>query len=119
LIVLTVVTGMVDALAYLRLEHVFVANMTGYVVFLGFAAAGAGGLGAGVAASAGALPSRSIAAGRLAARLGDDRRRQLRVATTVELALRGGDPGRGCGGPPARRRQPLRPDRAWAPGDGG
>ena len=44
LIVLTIVTGVVDALAYLRLGHVFVANMTGNVVFLGFAAAGAGGL---------------------------------------------------------------------------
>jgi hypothetical protein len=61
LIVLTVVTGMVDALAYLRLEHVFVANMTGYVVFLGFAAAEAGGLGAGVAASAGAVPGSLLA----------------------------------------------------------
>ena len=43
LIVLTVVTGMVDALAYLRLGHVFVANMTGNVVFLSFALAGASG----------------------------------------------------------------------------
>src|SRR5260221_4489831 len=37
---LTVLTGMVDAISYLRLGHVFVANMTGNVVFLGFAAAG-------------------------------------------------------------------------------
>lgn len=37
---LTVLTGMVDAVSYLRLGHVFVANMTGNVVFLGFAAAG-------------------------------------------------------------------------------
>jgi uncharacterized membrane protein YoaK (UPF0700 family) len=44
LIVLTILTGVVDALAYLRLGHVFVANMTRNVVFLGFAAAGAGGL---------------------------------------------------------------------------
>jgi uncharacterized membrane protein YoaK (UPF0700 family) len=36
---LTRVTGVVDALAYLRLGHVFVANMTGHVVFLGFEAA--------------------------------------------------------------------------------
>lgn len=40
LITLTVTTGMVDAVSYLRLGHVFVANMTGNVVFLGFAAAG-------------------------------------------------------------------------------
>lgn len=37
---LTLLTGMVDAISYLRLGHVFVANMTGNVVFLGFAAAG-------------------------------------------------------------------------------
>jgi uncharacterized membrane protein YoaK (UPF0700 family) len=37
LILLTVVTGLVDAVSYLALGHVFVANMTGNVVFLGFA----------------------------------------------------------------------------------
>jgi uncharacterized membrane protein YoaK (UPF0700 family) len=37
---LTVLTGLVDAVSYLRLGHVFVANMTGNVVFLGFATAG-------------------------------------------------------------------------------
>jgi hypothetical protein len=44
LLLLTVVTGLVDAASYLKLGHVFVANMTGNVVFLGFAIAGAGGL---------------------------------------------------------------------------
>jgi len=38
---LTAVTGLVDAVSYLALGHVFTANMTGNVVFLGFAAAGA------------------------------------------------------------------------------
>src|SRR4029450_4963754 len=42
LVCLTVVTGLVDAISYLRLGHVFVANMTGNVVFLGFALAGVG-----------------------------------------------------------------------------
>ncbi len=41
LVVMTVVTGVVDAVSFLRLGHVFVANMTGNVVFLGFALAGA------------------------------------------------------------------------------
>ena len=88
LVVLTVVTGVVDALAYLRLGHVFVANMTGNVVFLGFAAAGAGGLSVwgSLLAIACFLPG-GIAAGRLASRLGDDRRRQLYAAATVELVL--------------------------------
>lgn len=43
LIVLTVVTGLVDAISVLGLGRVFTANMTGNVVFLGFAAAGAPG----------------------------------------------------------------------------
>jgi uncharacterized membrane protein YoaK (UPF0700 family) len=33
---LTAVTGLIDAVSYLRLGRVFVANMTGNVVFLGF-----------------------------------------------------------------------------------
>src|SRR3984957_14157950 len=39
LLMMTFVTGLVDAFAYLVLGHVFVANMTGNVVFLGFALA--------------------------------------------------------------------------------
>src|SRR5437763_6613816 len=44
LLVLTFTTGLVDAVSYLGLGHVFTANMTGNVVFLGFAFAGASGL---------------------------------------------------------------------------
>lgn len=40
---LTALTGLVDATSYLGLGHVFTANMTGNVVFLGFAAGGAAG----------------------------------------------------------------------------
>jgi uncharacterized membrane protein YoaK (UPF0700 family) len=40
LLSMTLVTGLVDAFSYLVLGHVFVANMTGNVVFLGFALAG-------------------------------------------------------------------------------
>ena len=43
LVALTAVTGLVDAFSYLILGHVFVANMTGNVVFLAFALAGVGG----------------------------------------------------------------------------
>jgi uncharacterized membrane protein YoaK (UPF0700 family) len=43
LLAMTVVTGIVDAVSILQLGHVFVANMTGNVVFLGFALAGASG----------------------------------------------------------------------------
>ena len=45
-LLLTLVTGLVDAVSYLTFGHVFVANMTGNVVFLGFALAGAHGLSA-------------------------------------------------------------------------
>ena len=68
LISMTLVTGLVDAFSYLLLGHVFVANMTGNVVFLGFALAGAPGFS--VAASLAALASFAFGAllgGRLAA----------------------------------------------------
>src|SRR5262249_55839693 len=41
LISMTAVTGMVDAVSFLALGHVFTANMTGNIVFLGFAIGGA------------------------------------------------------------------------------
>jgi uncharacterized membrane protein YoaK (UPF0700 family) len=44
MVALTLLTGVVDAASYLELGHVFVANMTGNVVFVGFALAGAPGL---------------------------------------------------------------------------
>lgn len=43
LIGLSFVTGSVDAVSILRLGHVFVANMTGNIVYLGFSLAGATG----------------------------------------------------------------------------
>jgi len=50
---LTVVTGVVDAVSFLGLGHIFTANMTGNVVFLGFAIGG--GTGVSVARSLAAL----------------------------------------------------------------
>ncbi|MBD0688221.1 YoaK family protein [Streptomyces sp. CBMA123] len=44
LLALTVATGLVDAVSYLVLGHVFVANMTGNVVFAGFALSGVDGV---------------------------------------------------------------------------
>src|SRR5579872_4217469 len=43
LLVMTATTGVVDAVSILSLGRVFVANMTGNVVFVGFALAGAKG----------------------------------------------------------------------------
>ena len=66
----TVATGLVDAVSYLALGHVFTANMTGNVVFLAFAVAGAPGLSIPRSAvSLGAFLVGAVAGGRLAARL--------------------------------------------------
>ena len=70
LIVLTLLTGVVDGVSYVGLGHVFVANMTGNVVFVGFALAGAHGLSAAASLiSLGAFVLGAIFGGRIAARL--------------------------------------------------
>ena len=43
LVAMTLVTGLIDAYSFLVLGRIFVANMTGNVVFLAFALAGASG----------------------------------------------------------------------------
>ena len=88
LVVMTVVTGIVDAVSYLALGHVFVANMTGNVVFLGFALAATGGLS--VPASLVALAAflcGAAAGGRIGARFGDRRFAHLRAADSVTATL--------------------------------
>ncbi len=88
MVALTFVTGVVDAASYLKLGHVFVANMTGNVVFLGFALAGAGGLSA--TSSLIALASFLIGArlgGRLVARNPQHRGHMLRAASSVQALL--------------------------------
>jgi uncharacterized membrane protein YoaK (UPF0700 family) len=88
LLLLTVVTGLVDAVSYIALGHVFVANMTGNVVFLGFAIAGAPGLSITASLAAlGAFLLGAIAGGRIGARFGANRGRLLRAATVTSLAL--------------------------------
>jgi uncharacterized membrane protein YoaK (UPF0700 family) len=87
LLLMTIVTGLVDAVSILALGRVFVANMTGNVVFIGFALAGAPGfsLSASLAALVGFLLGASIG-GRMA-RLISHRGRLLRNIALVELAL--------------------------------
>jgi uncharacterized membrane protein YoaK (UPF0700 family) len=86
LILLTTVTGIVDAVSYIALGHVFVANMTGNVVFLGFALAGAPGLSAPASLAAlGAFLLGAIAGGRIASRYATHRGRQLRTATAIAV----------------------------------
>lgn len=85
---LTVVTGLVDAFSYLVLGHVFVANMTGNVVFLGFALAGAPGFS--IAASAVAIVAfgcGALAGGSIGVRLGHHRGRLLTATVSVQSLL--------------------------------
>jgi uncharacterized membrane protein YoaK (UPF0700 family) len=85
---LSVITGLVDAVSYLALGHVFVANMTGNIVLLGFAVAGAPGLS--VPASLAALAAfllGAVAGGRIAARFGGHRGRHLRTASACAAPL--------------------------------
>jgi uncharacterized membrane protein YoaK (UPF0700 family) len=88
MLVLTVLTGVVDAVSILSLGRVFVANMTGNVVFIGFALAGASGfsLAASLSALAG-FHAGAAAGGALAARLGAHRGRLVAAVSGVELAL--------------------------------
>ncbi len=80
------VTGVVDAVSYIALGHVFVANMTGNVVFLGFALAGAPGLSAPASIAAlGAFLLGAVGGGRIASRYGTHRGRQLRTATAIAV----------------------------------
>ena len=88
LLILTVVTGLVDATSYLKFGHVFVANMTGNVVFLGFGIAGAGGISVWASLTAlGSFLVGGVAGGRIGSRWPSNRGRHLAVATTLELLL--------------------------------
>src|ERR1700691_5505384 len=102
LISMTLVTGLVDAFSYLVLGHVFVANMTGNIVLLGFALAGAPGFS--IAASATALAAvfaGALIGGRIGSRNGAHRARlhssagavqALFLAASVILAALSGSP---------------------------
>jgi uncharacterized membrane protein YoaK (UPF0700 family) len=88
LLALTLVTGLVDAFSYLVLGHVFVANMTGNVVFLGFSLAGASGFS--VTASVVSLAAFAVGAllgGRLAHTMPGHRGRLLLAVTAAQTAL--------------------------------
>jgi uncharacterized membrane protein YoaK (UPF0700 family) len=85
---LTVVTGLVDAISFLGLGHVFNANMTGNVVFLGFALAGSPGLSIPrTLTSLIAFLFGAILGGRVAAAMAASRRRWLVTVAVVEAGL--------------------------------
>ena len=88
LLVLTFTTGLVDAVSYLGLGHVFAANMTGNIVLLGFGIAGSGGLP--VLAPLVSLAAFLLGAGAggvLAARLADRHPSHIACALAIEVSL--------------------------------
>ena len=88
---LTVVSGLIDAVSYLGLGHVFTANMTGNVVVLGFAAAGVPGFSVShTATSLLSFLAGAATGGRVAVRYGGGSRRTwTRVTLAVEAVLVG------------------------------
>jgi uncharacterized membrane protein YoaK (UPF0700 family) len=88
LVGLTLVTGLVDAYSYLVLGHVFVANMTGNVIFLGFALAGATGFSLTAALTAlAAFWVGALAGGAFGSRLAAHRGRLLTSTTAFQAGL--------------------------------
>jgi uncharacterized membrane protein YoaK (UPF0700 family) len=84
---LTLLSGLVDAVCYLGLGHVFTANMTGNIVILGFAAAGAPGFS--VPASLTSLLvflAGAVAGGRISKHI-SPRSRRLSLAIGCEAAF--------------------------------
>lgn len=87
-VMLTVVAGLVDAVSFIALDHVFVANMTGNVVFVGFALGGAAGLSAGASLSAlAAFVVGAVVAGKLIRRSGGHHARLMRAFGLVKVPL--------------------------------
>jgi uncharacterized membrane protein YoaK (UPF0700 family) len=88
LLTLTIVTGFIDAFSYLVLGRVFVPNMTGNIVFLGFALAGASGFSIGASLSAlGAFCLGAVVGGYLARSARDRRVQLLAFGSGVEALL--------------------------------
>src|SRR5260221_8898255 len=90
LIVLTVVTGIVDAVSYLKLGDVFVANMTGNVLFLGFAAVDTTQFSVAVTLVAiGSFLLGALAAGRVGSSAGEHRGGFLVLASYAQVSVMG------------------------------
>ncbi len=85
---LTFTTGLVDAVSYLGLGHVFTANMTGNIVLLGFGLAGSRGLPVlAPLVSLGCFLVGAGAGGVLTRRAGDRHARLVAVALAIEVCL--------------------------------
>lgn len=90
LLALTLLTGFVDAVAFLALGRAFVGNMTGNVVFAGLALGGVSGFSVlPPLLSVAFFAAGAVAGGRVAARFGDHRGRHIAVALAIEGVLVG------------------------------
>jgi len=89
LVALTFSTGLIDALSFLAIGHVFTANMTGNIVFLAFAVGGAQGLSAARSgASLLSFMAGALCGGIISVRHpGWTRARLLKHASNIEAAL--------------------------------
>ena len=88
LVLMTLVTGLVDAFSYLVLGHVFVANMTGNVVLLGFALVGAPGFS--IAASLAAIAAFGVGAlvgGKVGSRFARNRGQLFSTAAAIQAVF--------------------------------
>lgn len=88
LLLLTFATGLADSISILALGHVFVANMTGNVIFLGFWLAPKTNID--LTAVAVALPTfvcTTILSGRLSRHFGERTRRWITTVLATEIAL--------------------------------
>jgi uncharacterized membrane protein YoaK (UPF0700 family) len=87
LLLLTFATGLVDAISVLELGHIFVANMTGNIIFLGFWFVRSGiDLTAAIVAFASFLTG-TVIGGRLARHLGAHSRRWLTTSLSIEIVV--------------------------------
>ena len=85
---LTFVTGVIDAVSFLGLGHVFTANMTGNVVFLGFAMGGTADISVGRSLTAlCAFASGSVVGGRLTNQRHRTPAKHLLIAMYAEVLL--------------------------------
>jgi uncharacterized membrane protein YoaK (UPF0700 family) len=85
---LTFVTGLIDAVSFLGLGHVFTANMTGNVVFVGFAIGGAADLSVlRSLAALGAFASGSVVGGMVTSRRPRAPAGHLLIAVYAEILL--------------------------------
>lgn len=84
LVLLTVMTGLVDSVSFLELGNVFVANMTGNIIFLGLGLGGSGTEIALTALSTGSFCAGAVLGGRVAFTRLAHRGRLLGAATATQ-----------------------------------